>query len=888
MDGARWERIQAIFHAVADQPPASQRALVEAACEGDADLLAQVLALLDEDSRGASVLDQDLGRFANRLLHPADAGLGVPQKFGPYRIEKLIGEGGMGVVYLAEREDLGSAVAIKFLRDAWMSSARRERFVREQRTLAQLNHPSIARLYDSNTLADGTPWFVMEYVEGVPLTDFCREHAPSLHQRLALFRCVCEAVQHAHLHAIIHRDLKPSNILVKSDGTVRLLDFGIAKQLTDTDQPVDQTRTELRLMTPAYAAPEQIRGDRVGVYTDVYALGVVLYELLADQLPFDLSNRTPGEAEQLVVEQEPEKPSAVAREKSANAVPLAGRASWDDLDVLCLTAMHKDLRHRYQSVEALVRDVDHFLNEEPLEARPDTMRYRLGKFVRRNGRAVAVSAAVFTLIVALVTFFTARLAIARNAALSAAERSQRIQQFMLNLFEGGDRSAGPSENLRVITLLDRGVQGARMLNREPQVQADLYQTLGGIYEKLGDLSRADSLLQSALNERKAILGPDHPEIAANLVFLGLLRIDQARLEDAERLVREGLEKARRAGPRDNVAIAKADTALGRVFEARGAYEKAVPVLNEAIRLHSASGPPTPDLALTFKALADTHFYIGHYDQCENFTRKALALDRQFVGERHPLVSDDLVNLGAVQHERGNYTQAEALYGQALDITQSWYGKDNPETASILSMIARSMIFEKRFDEATSRLEQALAIQEHVYGPVHARVANVLNELGSIAYQQDKLDEAEARFRRIINIYRSIYGDHHYLVAIGLSNLASVYMDRKDYPKAEKMFRDVVRRDTEALSADHLNTGIAQIKLGRAILRQGRYRDAEEHTLTGYNVVKKQASSSINWLQSARKDLIAIYTALGDQPKVTAFQAELVSSGGKNSTLAAKK
>jgi serine/threonine-protein kinase len=212
----------------------------------------------------------------------------------------VLGEGGMGVVYLAERADLGSRAAIKILRDAWLSPSRRERFAAEQRTLAQLNHPSIARLYDADTLPDGTPWFVMEYVEGVPLNAYCDTHASTIPERLKLFRDVCEAVQHAHALAIIHRDLKPSNILVTADGAVKLLDFGIAKQLEGLE--ADLTRTGMRVMTPAYAAPDQVSAGRLGVHTDVYSLGVVLYELLAGRLPFDLTDRTPNEMERIIVE----------------------------------------------------------------------------------------------------------------------------------------------------------------------------------------------------------------------------------------------------------------------------------------------------------------------------------------------------------------------------------------------------------------------------------------------------------------------------------------------------------------------------------------------------------------------------------------------------------
>jgi len=795
----------------------------------------------------------------------------------------------MGVVYLAERTDLGSLVAIKILRDAWLSPARRERFASEQRTLAQLNHPSIARLYDADTLDDGTPWFVMEYVEGVPLTQYCREHRCSIEERLQLFRAVCEAVQYAHQRAVIHRDLKPSNILVKPDGTVRLLDFGIAKQLESLEAPLgktDQTMTGLRLMTPAYAAPEQIRGDGVGIHTDVYSLGVILYELLAGQLPFDLSKLTPGEAETVIVGRNPEKPSAAAKRmtdgSSADLPALtASKTAWADLDVLSLTAMHKDTERRYQSVEALIRDVDHYLNGEPLEARPDSARYRLGKFVRRNRRTVSAAALVFTVVVGLVIFFTVRLAKARNAALEEAARTQRIQRFMTNLFQGGDEAAGPADSLRVVTLLDRGVQQAQTLNNDPKVQAELYQNLGNIYQKLGKFDQADSLLRRALDQRKSLFGADSPEVAESLLALALLRSDQAHLEEAEQLARQALEMTRRHFPPNHPAVAKAMLALGKILGQRGSYDQAIQVLGEAVRLQSAPGVATTDLASSLSALADAQYSAGHYDVCDPLYRRVLEMHRQLYGPRHPLVADDLASLGAVQQDLGYYSEAEQFHRQVLDIIESYYGKDHPKTAASLTSLGQSFMYEKKYDEAVAVLQRALAIQEHVYGPVHPSVAETLNELGSVASMRDQFDEAEARLRRAADIYRAIYGDHHYLVAIALSNVATVYMSKEDYPRAEQLFRDVVRRLTETLSAGNVNTGIARVKLGRALLRQNRYTEAEVETLAGYEVLTRQTSPETSFLHAARKDLVADYEALNQPEKAAKFRAELAAAEAKS-------
>lgn len=429
MDSNRWSQIQALFHDAADLPKSEQRSFLAVACGSDEILLADVLALLEEDARSSSLLDRDVAQVAHQVLNDKSSAPASFQEFGHYKIKHVLGEGGMGVVYLAERKDLDSHVAIKILRDAWLSPARRERFAIEQRTLAQLNHPCIARLYDAGILADGTPWFVMEYVEGLPLTEYCRQRYCSIDQRVRLFHAVCEAVLYAHQNAVIHRDLKPSNILVKNDGSVRLLDFGIAKQIDGADASADQTRTALRLMTPAYASPEQIRGERVGIQTDVYSLGVILYELLAGQLPFDSSGRASAVAETLIAQSEPQRPSISAKRKTELET---GSAAWAELDVICLTAMHKDPQRRYRSVEALIRDVDHYLSGEPLEARADTFGYRLGMFVKRNRRAVTASVLAFAAIVALVIFFVVRLTRERDIANRQTAIADSINQFLSN------------------------------------------------------------------------------------------------------------------------------------------------------------------------------------------------------------------------------------------------------------------------------------------------------------------------------------------------------------------------------------------------------------------------------------------------------------------------
>jgi serine/threonine-protein kinase len=878
LDPARWERIQAVFHQAVDLPEADREAFVTRHAGDDPDIAAAVMAMLADDERTGSLLARGAAHAASQVLGPT-AGSPLPgDAFGPYRIKALLGEGGMGVVYLGERDDLGSVAAIKILRDASLSPSRRDRFTAEQRTLAQLRHPSIAQLHDAGTLTDGTPWFVMEYVEGLPLTDYCRNRQSSLRGRVMLWRSVCQAVQHAHSQAVIHRDLKPSNILVKTDGTIKLLDFGIAKHLDAADGAVEQTRTGLRLMTPAYAAPEQVRGQRVGIRTDVYSLGVVFYELLTGKLPFDLANKTPGEAELIITEREPEKPSLAARRPDTTGEAFSASADqWADLDVLCLTAMHKDPNRRYQTVEALIRDIDHFLAGEPLEARPDSARYRLGKFVRRHRQAVITAGIVVSVLVGLVIFYTVRLTLARNTAVAEAARTQRIQRFMLNLFDGGDQEVGPADSLRVVTLVDRGLQEARGLDAEPAVQAELYLTLGGLYQRLGNLARADTLLRAALDQRRRLYGPRHPEVAASLVALGRLRLDQAAYQEAEALVREGLAASRETMSPENPAVAMATQALGEVHEARGRYDSAVVVLEEAVRLFAAPGVASPELATSLYQLASSHFYAGHYDIADSLNRRVLAMHQQLFGANHPNVADDLVNLGAAQFERGRYPDAERFYTQALETTEAWYGKEHYKTAANLTMISRALIYQNRFDEAKALLQRALAIRERVFGKFHPQVASSLNELANVAYQRDQYDEAETTWRRVVEIYRTAYAGKHYLLGIGLSNLASVYMDRGQHAEAERLFREALAVYHETLAPDHTNVGIGRIKLGRVLRRQGRFAEAVVESLAGYDILVKQTDPASSFIRAARLDLAASYDSLKQPDKSARFKAELADS-----------
>jgi eukaryotic-like serine/threonine-protein kinase len=382
------------------------------------------------------------------------------------------------------------------------------------------------------------------------------------------------------------------------------------------------------------------------------------------------------------------------------------------------------------------------------------------------------------------------------------------------------------------------------------------------------------LFDLALKRHEALYGSDSPEAANVLIKVGLLRAEQAKLEDAEKLVRQGIEILKRKTRPTGPAVAHATAALGKVLEDRGSYEQAIRTLNEAVALHSSADVPKAELASTLSELANSHFYAGHYKESEALNKQVLEMQRQLYGDRHPLVADTLINLGAIQLDLGNYPEAEHYDRQALDITRGWYGDDHPETASALTILGRALVSEGRLDEATKMLQDALHIQEHVYGKVHPRVASALNELGRTAKAQGKYTDAEAIFVRMTNIYRSVYGDNHYLIGISLSNLGSVYFEQGKFGKSETIFRDVVVRFTNALSPEHLNTAIARVKLGRALLRQKRFKEAEAESRAGYEILSKQASPSLSWLQNARTDLAEEYGAMHQLDLAGKFREEV--------------
>jgi serine/threonine protein kinase/tetratricopeptide (TPR) repeat protein len=784
VENTRWEQAQSLFHQAAALPEAEWREFLDRACGNDVEMHAEVVAMLKADSGGRSILDDGLPVIAERIIGSRSE-LDAVREIGPYKLVRILGEGGMGVVWLAEREDTGQQVAVKLLLGAGFSPARRERFTREIKTLAKLKHPYIARLYDAGTLPDGTPWFAMEYVEGKRLTDYVRERGIPLDTVLRLFREICEAVQHAHSQEIIHRDLKPSNILVERDGTPRLLDFGIARELQGLDESWEQTRPGLRFLSPHYAAPEWARDGTVGFFTDVYSLGVILYELLTGRLPFAKlgADAVPDFGG---LDQSPEKPSAVAGSASS-----LSNAAWSDLDVFCLKALRSDPKERYPSVEALLRDLNHYLRNEPLEARPDSFGYRLGKFIRRNRRPVFAAAATFALIAGMIVFFTLRLTKARDAALAESARKQHIQDFMLTLFGSSEKSAAPSSELRAVTLLDRGVEKANALNSDPETQIELYKTLGRMYNMLGNSAKAYELLGLALEKEKVAHGTDTVPVADLLVMRGIVLADQGRFKEGEQSAREAYALASRLLPPNDPEMMYIRAGLGHIISEEGLYLEAVDYLSPLVDWKPENDDQAQSLSTSLSALAVAQYSLGNYQEAEATNRRALELDRRIFGERHPHVGGDLWNIALNEAAQFRYAEAEKYYRQAIVIMEGWNGKEHPETAAVKGALARTLIAEGREDEAYPILQEALPIMNRAYGGKDFQIAVTLDGLGRIEAARGNLQAAESDFTRAAEMDQSLFGDSNYQTAMMKADLGDIYTRELQPQRGEPLLRSAV-------------------------------------------------------------------------------------------------
>ena len=845
----RWKKVETIFHDALDRPVAERAAFVRARCEGDNALFSEVMTLLAADELPHRLLD---ARALDAVAEPESDDGAEGDEIGPYRIVRRIGSGGMGVVYLVERADghFEQRVALKLIKRGMDSEAILARFRSERRILARLQHAGIARLLDGGVVEDGRPYFTMEYVDGMPITDYCAVQRLSLTQRLHLFRDVCGAVQYAHGNLVVHRDLKPGNILVTKDGSPKLLDFGIARVLDDPEEGL--TRSGQRVMTPAYASPEQVRGEPVTTASDVYSLGLVLYEMLCGRHPHRESTSTPAEIEHAITASPAEKPSRFA--------PAWRRQLEGDLDTICLVALRKEPERRYASAAQMSEDLQRHLSGRTVSARSETVRYRLGKFVQRNRAGVALTTAVIVLIAVLTVFYATRLARERDLARLEAHKASEVSAFLAGLFQAADPNTSGGEAITARQMLDEGRKRVHSeLAGQPEVLADLLDTIGTAYLNLGLYDEARSAFDECLALRRQVHGERNSEVVLAMVNLSVAYQNLGSYEQAESVATEAVALARALQEKNERALASSAAALALARNVQGSFDDAEPLYRESIELWRAlEGPEGREMSIVENNFALMLHEASRYAEADSHFVKALDVQRKVYGERHPETVTTKYNYAQLLSDRGHLEEARAMWDEVIEAQSVLYPDGTPLTAYTLSAYGRMLLRLGEFEEAEELQRGALEVRRKYHGEEHPDVAYSLGALARVLHERARYEEAEKYYRESLAMHIATNGPRHPIVGNMMNNIGWLLYDRGEYAAAEEMHREAWEFLQSVSNGREVNAMATAMLLRAADLAAlGRVVEADSLASAGTAMSRRLHGDRTTWVAGCMVGLAEI-------------------------------
>ena len=808
----KWRRTDELFQEALDLPAAEREAFLRQACGADTLVFDEVMDLL-QATEHESILDtplihtsggflQDALQHIHREPHRTDA-LFPGDKVGPYEITEEIGRGGMAVVYQAERADglFAKTVALKVIKRGTDTDEVVRRFEHERRILGSLDHPNIAKVFDGGVTADGRPYFVMEYVKGLPITDYCNENKLDIPARLALFAKVARAVQHAHRNLVVHRDLKPSNILVGEDGKVQLLDFGVAKLLRP--EPNEEfgviTSTGRLFLTPQYASPELVTGERLSTASDIYQLGLILYETLTGQPPYLVSSAVRAEVEKLVCYRQPPRPSTVV-DRSADGDNMASffgepngyrlsRTLRGDLDNMVMKALSKEPSGRYASAQRLAEDIDRYLRGMPVLARDATWPYRSRKFLWRNRWFVAASLLVALTIggyVATYALQSVRISTEAQRARLEAEKSDQVAGFMMSLLESYGPNVATGGLVQVDEVLQDGLLKAESeLANQPDVQQQIYFMIGDILDDYGQYELAELTLRRSVELARTVHGRFSPVVAEANALLGWILFKAGSREEGQRILEDALELQQNVLPPDDVRLATTLGYLGSV-----AHENA------------------------------------NYPRAESLFREALWLQERAFGATDISVSETLSNLGYVLQLQSKDNDAEVAYRRALEIATSLYDGDHTEVADALQGMGVFLIAQGDLAEAKPYLINALDMRLRLFGDIHPQIANNLSNLGILAGEQGNIEQSLEYFNESLGMRLRLFGENHITVANSKHQIGWLHYESGEFDKAEELLTSAYTSYVNLLGSQHDFVGAIQNKLALCLSALERYSEAE--------------------------------------------------------------
>jgi serine/threonine protein kinase/tetratricopeptide (TPR) repeat protein len=862
---ARWQQIQSLFEQLIDKDAGERAVRLATACGEDLELFSSVESLLNSDSGREDPLLNVIGEAAESLLEEHQDRL-IGTRIGPYRVVSILGYGGMSTVYRGERDDsqYQQTVAIKVLQHATLHPRLRSRLHSERHILATLDHPSIARLIDSGDLEDGTPYLVMEHVDGESIDAYCDRGTLFVRERLELFIQVCAAVQYAHRNLVVHRDIKPSNIFVTGEGVPKLLDFGIAKLLApeSLSHTLPVTRLQERMLTPENAAPEQVLGRPITTATDIYALGVLLYQLLTGRSPYRLLSYSQLQLERAICMDDPVRPSQmvisrISGENDADRSRVSDRRGLSpprlrarlsgDLDAIVAMAMRKEPDRRYPSVEALAEDLSRHLQGQPVRARQGDWRYNSVKFLRRHVWAVAGVATAFlalALFGGVMFWENHRIELAREATVQERDRAQQVSAFMVDVFSRADPFNAQGKEPTAKDLLDNGaekISGNQSL--QPEVRAQMLESIGLAYRRQGLSARAIPLFEQAL------------------------------------LIR------RQERPLDNGHVAVALANLARALTDAGQLISAEADLQQAVALSESGGESRPletaDILVQFGGFA--LYAKSDPDQASQLFGKALGIYRKAIGDKNLQVAAALNGLADAAVWKSDYPLAEHYEREALNIFQQTVSRNHPDNAVALATLGNILTQREKYAEAEQVLNEALQIERNVFGADNQRIAATEADLGVLFDREGDTPRAIAATRIALKITRDHLGPSHYLTGYYLDALASLFLSANDLPTAEDHARQALAVYAHALPVRHLYVASTHQLLGEVLLRRGSLAAAEAELRAALDVNIALAGAD-SW-RAARSEaslgwaLIARDQAAEGEPMLLAARAKLLTTVG---------
>jgi len=840
MDSKTNQTAEKLAERLLDYPEKLWDQLIDEWCAGDNDLHLKVQNIASQNRNARSFVEEFQKRIYSLTKSSLSSGPVHPNQIAGYKIIKKLGTGGSATVFLAENET-GEKGALKLLRGMGLDSYSRQRFESEQQILASLNHPNIARLIKGGITEKGDPFVLMEYVDGIPIDKWCDRYRLGIHERIKLFQNVCKAVHYAHQNLVVHRDLKPDHVLVTQDGEVKLIDFGIAKLLQPEHPEISafHTRTGMRIMTPEFASPEQVRGKHITTASDIYSLGVLLYLLLTGRKPYSIGSTTSMlEIEKTVCELDPIKPSEAAGgrthhttsdykdgyldlqesayRRSSEPVRLQKQLA-GDLDKIILMAMWKEPQRRYASALSLADDLENYLLGEPVTARAPTLRYRVKKFVYRN-KITVTSAAIALLAltggVAGIVWQSHLAKINAEQAEIQAERAEHVAAFLVELFEESDPTKANDGSKTAREMLDEGFDKVQTeLAGQPAVQAQMLGMIGKVYQNLGLYNQAKSALEQSVAGYRN-LGERTPQYVSALLELANLQYRMGLLKQAEVSALEVLELNIEFYGEDHPEVASTLNTLAIIYEGKGKMEEAKQTLQRVVEIRRQDPEPGSNLAANLNNLAILMHRTGELEGADQMFEEALSTVQSIWGDVHPYMAFTLNGYSGVHQELGHFDRAKEDLMRALDIARQVFHEEHPFKAVVLNNLGK--LHEKigNYDEALTFIEEGLGMRRRSLPAQHPDIAESLNGAGIILLKMEKPAEAEPLLREALDIRQQTYDENDWRVAQIKAHLAKSLLQLNQFDEAELLLLQsyTVLSDTLGAQDIHVQNVIQDIDL----------------------------------------------------------------------------